>query len=164
MSASLVQISALAHLYVLQSHYHKSFAGYIFPLKKNPLKNSFLSQERTSAPIMPPLLSLQTPTDLQLITTQHQLIIRLTSYALEVIPLHPETSFQQSVHISHLVTALTKYPEARPIHGTFRPLLLRHIDLQSHPLPFGVPCPIFEVNSNDPLSTFNLHFLEKSVS
>ena len=151
---------ALAHLYVLQSCYHKSFAGYICPLEKTPL----LSQPRTSALITPRLLSLQTLADLQLITTQHRLIIWLTSYALEVISEHPKMSSQQSVHIFHLVMALTKKPEAQSTRGTFGPLSLRCIGLWSHPLMLRVSCPILRVISDDLLPTFHSHFLEKSIS
>ena len=77
-------------------------------LSKKLSKNFLLSQARTSALIMPQSLSLQAPTNLHLIMTQHRLIIRLTGYALEVIFLFPETSFKQLVHTFHLVMALTK--------------------------------------------------------
>ena len=71
-------------------------------------KNSLFFQARMSAPIIPQSSSVQAPADLQLITTQHQLIIRLTSYTPEVILLHPKTFSQRLVHSSHLVMALTK--------------------------------------------------------
>ena len=88
---------------------------------------------------------LQAPTDLQLITTQHWLIIWLTSYAPEFIFPCLESSFQLSVHTFYLVTALTKHSEAWPPWwcDTFGPLWLWHIGFGSHPQLFGVSHPDF---------------------
>ena len=71
-------------------------------------------------------------------------------------------SSQRSVHIFHLVTALTKKHKAQSTCGTFGPLSLQRIGLQSHPLMFGVSCPILGVISDNLLPTFHSHFWEKS--
>ena len=44
---------------------------------------------------------------------------QLAGYTLEVILLCPDTSFRLSMHLSHLVMALTKYPEVTPNHRPF---------------------------------------------
>ena len=96
---------AFAHLYVPQSRYHKSFAGYLCSLKEissSLSKSEPLHQFRLSRRLC------KTLADLQLITTQHRLInwlagyapevslyqlsIQLAGYILEVILVHPETS------------------------------------------------------------------------
>ena len=91
---SLIVISLLLVIPVHSKHSHK--------------KLSALST-KTSAPITPWLLSLNTLTNLQLIMTASAQLFQLTSYAPEVTSPCPKMSPQLSVHLFHLVTALTKY-------------------------------------------------------
>ena len=82
--------------------------------------------------------------------------------------MHPETSHNAKRRIIHLVTALTKYTEARPTRGTFRPFSLWCIGLHrlSEPssLTFGVTSPRIGDVSNNLFPTFYSYFLEKSIS
>ena len=80
---------------------------------------------RTSALITPWLLSLNTPANLQLITTQHRPISSDSPVmSQKSLYFSPKCLSNFQVHLPHLVMALPKYPEALSTRGIFRPLPL----------------------------------------